>query len=947
MASKEFKRAVSQAGTGKSFPVMPLVRENPELLAAISKLVPDREVQRYDNNGNRETTPPNTQAFKQISQRTAQSSMDAKTVMQLLPDMELSAQILVSSILSPKDMMETELTYSVTEGLMAPDVSGALINRAKAYFEQDYKIKPLLSKMLRSILFEDGSYPVLVIPESSIDEVINGQKRVSFESMQDSIHEDGSVRSLGLLGPAVKPVPTKHRNAPGFAMESFADYAVPQSVDGAMALEGEFKKKVETFITVTDNFDLLKFPQVNQKIREQRIMEVVGTRALESFSPLQQKKTMQPMNDRQMAGLLYKERNYNYKPINTLKTQEQLNRRTVGNPLIMHVPPEAVIPAYVPGCPEQQVGAYLLIDADGHPVSMSENADYYQEMAQRLNTNGSFPSAMLGRVKGMMNGFDTNNREHLDYTARIYGDMVEQELLARLRNGVYGNGVALAKRDEVYRIMLARSLAKQHTQMLFIPAELMTYFAFRYTEDGIGKSLMEDMKILNSLRTMLMFANVMASVKNSVGRTNVRLKLDESDPNPQKTLEIMQHEIIRARQQYFPLGVNSPTDITDFLQRAGFEFVYEGHPGLPDVAVSFEQKNDNYTKPDTDLEENLRKRAIMSTGLSPETVDATFQAEFATSVVTNNILLSKRVMTIQEQFCPLLSDHMRKCMMNSEHLINDLRDILINNFDRLKMEETEEGKNIIEAVRAGKADKDAQHQLDAAKRYAVDQLLSEFIMNFTVELPRPNSVTLENQLTALETYTKALDAFLEAIISDKFFTTDTGGDIANQVNTMREVVKAYYIRQWMNENGVLPELAKLTAVDADGKPMVDVWDMQTTHLGNLTKTFTDFMIKVEQVRDASNTVMTAHGGVDAESTSSNSDNTTDDSGSNTGDDFSLDAGGGDPFSVDTPTDDNAGGNDDAANGETPEGGENEEGKGEGEQEPKTDDDTQPDGTDQT
>jgi hypothetical protein len=925
-ADSSFKKVIGAAGSGKKFPVMSLVRENPELAATIAKLIPDREIQRFDNSGNREPTPPNVHAFKQTSARTAQNSQDSKTVMQLLPDMELSAQILISSILSPKDMMSTELTYSIAEGLMSPEISSAMIARAKTYFEQDYKIKPLLPKMLRAILFEDGSYPVMVIPESSIDEVINGQRRVSFENLQDTINKDGSVKSKGLLGPAVKAQPTAQRQAAGLVMESLMDYAMPQEVDGTVTLESAMKRKVETFLSVTDNFDLLKIPQVNQKIREQRIIDAVGSRALESMAPALTKMPPKQLNDREMAGLVYKDRTFNYKPITTLKTQEQLNRRTVGNPLVMHVAPESVIPVYVPGCPEQQVGFFLLIDADGHPVAMNQNADYYQELSSRLNSNGSFPSAMLTRVKSQMSGFDINNRDHLDYTARAYGDMVEQDLLARLRNGVYGNGVALAKKEEIYRIMFARALAKQHTQLLFVPVELMTYFAFRYTDDGIGKSLMEDMKILNSLRSMLMFANVMASVKNSIGRTNVKLKLDESDPNPQKSIEIMMHETIRSRQQYFPLGVNSPTDLTDWLQRAGFEFVYEGHPGLPDVQVEFGQKNDNYNKPDSELEENLRKRAIMSVGLSPETVDNSFNAEFATSVVTNNILLSKRVMTIQEQFCPLLADHLRKCMMNSEELVNDLREILLGNFDKLNLEETEHGKTIVEAVKAGPNNRNAKDQLDAAKRVAVDQFLSEFIMNFTVELPRPNSATLENQLTALETYTKALDAAFDSIISDRFFTTDTGGEIANQVNTMREVAKAYYVRQWMAENGVLPELAHLTNVGQDGKPTLDVFDIQKNHLESLTKTFTQFMVNIEKVKNASNTVMDAHGGVNEESTTSSSGDGGEGGdggdGGGGGDDFNFDMGGGggdDPFNVDA-NGGNKGGGDDQGTGDNQDGG---------------------------
>jgi hypothetical protein len=428
--------------------------------------------------------------------------------------------------------------------------------------------------------------------------------------------------------------------------------------------------------------------------------------------------------------------------------------------------------------------------------------------------------------------------------------------------------------------MLARALEKQHTQLLFIPVELMTYFAFSHTPEGIGKSLLEDMKILNSLRSMLMFANVMASLKNSIGRTEVKIKLDESDPNPQKTIETAMHEIIRSRQQYFPLGMNSPTDLTDWLQKSGFEFTFEGHPGLPDVAIDFGEKNSNYIKPDTDLEESLRKRAIMATGLSPDTVDATFQAEFATSIVANNILLSKRVTQMQEQFTPQLANHLRKCIMNSEQLVNDLRKILIDNFDKLEVV-----KNNKDDISDSESSTIKEHD-NTDKNIIINNYLNEFIMNFEVALPIPNSVTLETQMTALETYIKALDTTLDAWISEKFFTTDLGGDVANQVATIKEVLKAYFIRKWMSENGVMTELNSLTTLSNDGEPAIDIYKLQESHIEGLTKSLTRFMFNINKVKESSETVLNSIGGA-GEGTSSNqpentssSDNSNSDSWSN-------------------------------------------------------------------
>lgn len=848
MSKDQFRQVIDalRTNTTKRFPVVKLVKDNPELAAVVSKLTTSQFPTTYDSGGNRDTLPPNTYMFRNTSEHLAQNIADARTVLQILPDMELAAQILVSSIIAPKDMVTTEITYSVVEGLVTPDVSAALIARVKDYFEQDYKIKPLLAKMLRDILFETGSYAIAVLPENTIDDVINGKYTFTAESLSDHIDSNGSIRPLGLLGPVVLEQPTPMRVAAGLSLESFRTFVPQTKVDGRVTLEAAFSTPMDTFLSVTDNPNVLKIPQINQRLREERISKLVGIKSLESAVP--------KLTDRSLGGMIYKERTFNYSPLTKLKTQEQLNRKTVGNPLIIHLPSESVIPVYVPGCVEEQVGFFVLLDENGNPIAKAENADYYQQLSSRLNSNGSFPSAMLSRVKSQMQGFTPDNKEHMDYTARVYGDMVEQDLLARLKNGVYGNGVALAKNSEIYRIMFARALAKQHTQLLFIPIELMTYMAFDYTPDGMGTSLLDKMKILNSLRSMVLFADVMASLKNSIGRTEVKIKLDDTDPNPQKTIEATMHEVIRTRQQYFPLGINSPTDLTDWLQKSGFEFTYEGHPGLPDVRVDFGEKNSNYIKPDNELSEQLRKQAIMACGLSPETVDATFQAEFAVSVVTNNILLSKRVIQTQEQFTPQLSGHLRKCIVNSEKLIGDLRGILDDNFDKLHLAVSDDGKKILDKLKVDAKDKAIVEQNETEKHGLVSAILHEFIMNLEVKLPLPNSVTLDNQIAALETYSKALDASLEAWISEKFFTTDLAGNVANQVSVIKEVLKAHYIRKWMAENGVMIELSEIGLTNYDGTAAINLFKIQEEHLKSLTVSLTEFMASLDPIKAASNKV---------------------------------------------------------------------------------------------
>lgn len=831
--------AISLANSGKRFPVMKLAKDNPELAAIISKLVSPNVTPTYGNDGNRKPETPNAAEFLGQSQRIGGNIADAKTVMQLLPDMELSAQILISSVLSPKDMTTTELTYVAPEDLVDPELAASLVNRLRMHFEQDYKIKPLLPKILRDMLFETGSYAVAVIPENSLDEMINSDARVSMEQLKDFFDDEGSVRPIGLLGNPVKDKAEKKR--PGISMESIQNYKFDTNVKTEVTFEAGLGSAFDdTYISVIDNPAVLKVPALNQRIREARVMDALGVKAMESFSSR--------LNDRQVSGLVYKTREYGYRPVAAMKTHEQLKRRTVGNPLITHFPSEAVITAHVPGQPETHIGYWVMIDADGYAITLAGNRDEYQQMSMRLSGagGGGFASSMMAKVQNGMDGFTLPGQTPIDQSKRMFANMVEADLLARLRNGVYGNGVSLASNSELYTIMLARSLAKQHTQMLFIPVELMTYFAFRYDENGIGQSLLDGMKILNSLRAMLMFADVMAAVRNSIGRTEVRMKLDESDPDPRKAMEIMKHEIINSRKQAFPLGANSPTDLVDYLAKAGYEFTYEGHPGLPDINVDFSEKNTNYTKPDQDLAEYLRKAAIMSVGLTPENVDAGFQAEFATTIMTNNLLLTKRVMNIQEDFTPQLSDHLRKVAMNSEGLCSDLINIINENFDKLDVEEIVDGE--VNEI-----------QKEQARQFVCNKVLKDFLLNFEVTLPSPNSITLDNQLEAMKTYSEALDAGLENWLNESFFTQDMNGEVANQVQTAVAIVKSQLMRNWMAENGVLPELSELTTLSEDGTPNIHFGEGHDTHMAALTKAMGDLLQNLKPIRDASDARINALG----------------------------------------------------------------------------------------
>jgi hypothetical protein len=402
------------------------------------------------------------------------------------------------------------------------------------------------------------------------------------------------------------------------------------------------------------------------------------------------------MSDKELEQLIYKGSQSGAKPFADVKTQRMSKRNSVGRPLCMKIPSEAVIPVHVPGDPKAHIGYFVLIDEEGNPITRSSAMSALGQMQSQFstsNTSHSLTSTLLARARRNLTSNDNKNLT-LDQAAKIYSDIVESDLIERLKNGVYGSRAEIAKTNDVYRIMMARTFANQYTRLLYVPSELVTYFAFKYYENGVGKSMLDDLKVLTSLRSILLFAKVMAMTKNSIAITNVNMTLDPHDPDPQKTIEMSIHEIMKMRQQYFPLGINSPNDLVDWIQRAGFEFTFEGHPGLPQTKFEFDTKNMNHPIPDTELDELLRKQTLMAIGLSPETVDAGFTAEFAVTVVKNNILLSKRVQQIQEVFAPQLTDNIRKIILNDNEFRIKVIETLKDNKLSLEKVLTDEEKEL-------------------------------------------------------------------------------------------------------------------------------------------------------------------------------------------------------------------------------------------------------------
>lgn len=830
------------------------LRNDPVAVATAQKLVPARNRQRGGSGGGPlGLHVPTEGLLHRIGQTTATNINDTANVFEMLPDTQMAMEVMVASVLSPNDLRSVELTYTVSDyETKNPELTAKLIQVVEKHMTKHYNIKNDLEAILEDILFKKGSYPILIIPESSVDQVINGYQRVSMESLAEEFTERGEAIGYGLLGSNKK----EDRKLQGTAMESiFGTGDTPkQDIDP--------KISSDVNLLVTDNPNVLKLPAIQKKAIKQRIGDIVRQRHVGTMGRQAQQRAgvntpaleantnteLTESETRRLYESLYKERENVTSPMVVVPTADENSRPTIGHPLVIKLPAECVIPVHVPGDKTDHVGYFVLLDQDGNPLQNTEDSDYYQQLSDRVsslqqqyqNVSGStagasMSGALMQQTVSSFGGTTVGNIETQQLLS-AYTSIVERDLVTRLMNGVYGKTLSVGRNNEVYRIMLSRSLANMQTRVLYIPSELMTYMAFDFNKYGAGKSLLDNSKVLSSLRSIMLISRTMSQVKNSIPRVQTNIALEEDDPDPVSTVEQILHNWSMVNQSAFPLGTNSPNDITASLERAGVQVNVSGNAGYPSVGVEHSQTSTNYTVPDGDLEESLRRRHLLSMGLVPEMIDASMSVDFATTAVASNLLFSKRVLGYQKLLCKFLQEFTRKYTLNSGALLDELRECVRDN------------KKLMKAVTA-KGEK-RQAVIDRAEQSAVEMVIAEFINGIELTLPQPDTNKLENQTTSFEMYSRALDTALPAYFPPEVLSNILGAEgvaETDAIDRFMSSIKSYFQRLWLVRNGMLTELESLTDTSTNNVASFEMLSASNAHVENMMKTCGGFVEKMLEI----------------------------------------------------------------------------------------------------
>lgn len=562
--------------------------------------------------------------LRTIVETNAQKINDAKGIMELLPDLNLVREILIASIMSPKDLMDVDLKIQVSR--QAPPSTAEVIRQ---HFSTVYDLNSKLSTILGTALFDEGSHPLLTIPPRAVHEMIT-RNTTAVESINEPLP------NIGLL-------------------------SVPASKDFALESVGSKVSKPEKLLSISDNCLELLNPHIQSACSSQKVSDtlasVYGLEGIVEDNPelsvyLKRKTREVPKESIDMGT----------------PTMEDYN------PFNLSLPPESVIPVTVPGEPENHVGYFVVIagDGSGSPIHKSRDSNYFSELNKRLEATVQQGSGISITGLGVDIG---SNADYVQPMIDSYIETLETTLSESVSNGTHGRKVEVRAPTEIYRIMFARQLAQQRTKLLYVPAAMMTYVAFNYNSLGIGESLLERTKLYASLRAIIMFAEVMAGIKSSVPGRTLNITLDEDDPDHQGTVETVLNEFIALQTSSLPTGKLSATDIIDALQRSGVQVQVDGGDSLPGTNISVDENPRDVRINDNDISDKLKYSHYAGLWVSPEEIDRSLEGDLATGIVYNNLMRAKRVMSTQRKYEGFLSRFIKQNIWAGGELHTKLQEL--------------------------------------------------------------------------------------------------------------------------------------------------------------------------------------------------------------------------------------------------------------------------------
>lgn len=840
MTNQYRKDAVVVAKTKVSSHKSDFFRRNHSIAPVASKLVADR--QRSYRRPGEGVDINNETIFDRVIGNRAQKNLDAETLMELQPDLKIIRQVITAAIISPIDIDSDQIIYRNRECDIPEVVLAAIRKIIEDHMENYVKLNEELPDYINEAAFTCGSTALIVVPEAVIDDIING-RTVSTEAAR--LHFDPvaqTLKPIGILGPAEKNERfTKNR------AQKLGEFRVSLEDFLGVGPVQEMNPVVNDLCSITDNMGMLRLPILKERIRQQTMREKINNQwklppeqgvSLESRVTRLRKDGESKVDEYEIKRIqdsLYQGAdNTRQRPGKLLRlpTAQEASRSSIGHPLIIKGFSDTLVPVFTPGDEKNHLGYIGALDGTGQLINATE------ELRTAINYSGSvgdsrkqmdMTSSLIQQTRVLSQGYsDRRDNQNAAERIALFTDIMEENLLARLRNGLLGENVRLGRNENFYRVMLARNLANRFVNLIYIPADQVAYLAYEYDSNGMGVSLMDGIKEIATLRSMTTFSNFYSSVRNAVGRTKVTINIDPRSPDPEKDRDVLIDQWMRSQSNFTPTDVSSSSDMFRVIRNMGVSFEISGNDRIPNTTVNVEDYQAQRNMIDSAFTDELTKQVYMGLYVTPEMVDATQASDFAITRWTSNQLFSKRIRLLQKRTAYFLERFIKIYTVSDGELTNQIQQVITDMAEKIP----------------------AQYKQGADNNGLLHgALIEEFLNTLYIELPSPNNAKRESQMEQLQKEINLIDAVLPAWISEEMIGSGLSDANDQYVATVTAAVRSMLIRRFCADNNILPELEELTRKGTEDNPAINIMEDFATHVTNLTNNIGDYMNAVKLRRE--------------------------------------------------------------------------------------------------
>lgn len=757
------------------------LKNSDENLAVVSKLIAAKD--RTDEDLELENILQNNKAvFEQIYKKISCRKENSKNILEMFPDIKLGIDIILSSILSPTRMTDTELNYRVEGELLEGQEASksSILDMLSKYINAEYKLSEKLPEILFEALAVTGADPHLVLNEAVLDEVVNSDlvAHMGLESFKASVDELNYITSA----------PTGLINIPAKTTISLEELKANPTLDNMVK-----HLTNNDLITISDNTTVLSKGETVSKIRRGINRNITRSRGIGLENNKEKLKYLHTFR----TPTIDTENNHE---VRTIPTSKNTHRKPIGKAIVMRVPTEAVAVGCAPGDKDNHLHYFIMVDENGRFVSSNIDENSFERMQASIQSNAIKSGPITEVYREMIQNGDGKECVDIRQLYSMFELVTEAQILEAVDESTYGEYIELPNRDAIMQILFFRALTNQKTQLLYVPAENLTYFSIMNGEDGLGKTLLDSLTIIASIRANLLFAKLMAYNKSAIKQTNVTIQLDEDDPDPIKTIETIKASYFEANKNYLQIGELNPTNITANINRTGTKFDITGHPGVPDMGITYDRGGMDHSFPGEEFDEFMQKQSIFGIGLRPEIIDDAYSPEFAIQHVTGNSLLVKQFRIYQRSASPEITKYVRSIIINDYNLRAKIQEELVGS-----MKKIEEGLSHEE--------KSWKNSVDEEEFF--EYYIDKFADSLVVELPPIPDAKLSIKKEELEDYTAQIDELIETQFDSYMFDANIVGEAAEHLETIKAVLKATIIRQWATDNNYMPEFFKLLSEDPE------------------------------------------------------------------------------------------------------------------------------------